>query len=180
MCAHAQRKGDGMAWETLVHYGVILQSLDAAYNGNRGPFEIANFEVYPDFFFHVLPPEIVSIDEACVCIRKLSRTAMSKSRTGNIIMVVISSYANFPAVDGFVVYQERNESAVIVGYQAKAGDEYPNSTLPEDLEDGYVIQGKAPTTKVAVRGKRDWRYWPVQRIKSVIGFSLENMIPRQQ
>jgi hypothetical protein len=168
--SRAQFKRTGLDFEIIVQFAVLFHCLDAAYNGNVGPFNVAEIDSYPKFIHLVLPEETETMEQALTIIKTTLQE--NQSTLKDVLLFVTFSYALFPSVDGLIVYQRGTGTPKFYGYQIKAGKEYPRDEVPDVLTAGYLIQGNPPEKR---KRTLKWQGMTKAGLKELLGLSLQDL-----
>lgn len=164
----------GLAWECAVEVAIILKMLDASWRGTPGPFNLVPFGVKADLKFFELPDECLSITEA----RQLMEVMIVDCDKPSLIFVT-SANAQFPEVEGFVVYSNGcSKTAKIIGFQMKTNDEKPRYGIDMDLINcGAVLIRGHVAAKKPREPKSGWIYMTSKEVRDFLGTSLLMAMP---
>jgi hypothetical protein len=90
------------------------------------------------------------------------------------LIFVNNSNSRFEEVEGFIIYTDGNPAtAVTKGFQAKRGDKNPKKSYL--MKEGAVLlNGKINKSKP----KRGWEHYTVEKVKDLLGISLQLAMPR--
>jgi hypothetical protein len=168
----------GKEWEKIVECAIVLQCLNAKYNKGCGPFNIlqnGNLDLIVSRIS--LKSDTKTLDQAKAEIDCFIKEYII---TENSVAVISIPYGKFPDYDLFVVVRskkrmsDRSPKAVIYGIQNKTGRTLPKNPVPDWIDKGYLVRGKAPATTF-IKGK--WTYLDRKDVEQLLGYSLRVLYP---
>ena len=176
---YAKELEGGKDWEVIIVTALFLRFLHCQYvpvneNGspNLDPFNIATDGVEN---IHILdiPGEVRTINDALGHIGLYCR---SKPMVPKTILIALPRYNKFPDIDGLILYQGNNSMPLRkYGYQAKTKRGSPRHNIPEEIDQCFLLRGKAPAQRSYQKEK--WYYVEESVLREMLGFTLQPFYP---
>ena len=159
-------------WEELVAIALILRCCVASGRRYQGPFGITTSSNAVGSFvsFYKFVEEIQTLEMARNIIDQQVRNVTSEM--GSFI-IFVPSFANFPQLDGFVVFTKMGQTKKI-GYQCKYGRDGSYGQKPEWLDHAILLRGSAFDSSSLTRG---WEYWNKEEVIEFLGVSFKILYP---
>ncbi len=157
---------------------IVLQCLNAKYNQDCGPFNIVqNGNLDLTVSRISLKSNTKTLDQAKA---EIDHFIEENSITENSVTVISIPYGKFPNYDLFVVANSKknvpgsSSKTVIYAIQNKTGRALPKHDVPDWIDQGYLVRGKAPVTTFS-KGK--WTYLDRKDVEQLLGCSLRVLYP---
>jgi hypothetical protein len=168
----------GKEWEKIVECAIVLQCLNAKYNQGCGPFNIVqNGNLDLTVSRISLKSETKTLDQAKT---EIDCFIMENIITENSVTVISIPYGKFPDYDLFVVTRSKKRmpdsspKTVIYAIQNKTGRALPKHDVPDWIDKGYLVRGKAPATTYS---NQKWTYLERKDVEQLLGCSLRVLYP---
>lgn len=179
---HLGAKHSGLAWECTVEVAIILRMLHARWFRSKwfANHKFFNLDIpegtTPNLAFRTLRDECTTIIEA-----KEIMESMIGDYDSPTLMFVVSANAQFPEVEGFMVYTHGHmASSKYVGFQMKTSDVKPRHEMNTAIINGgaLLIRGRA-RAKHPRAAKPGWKYMTSEQVRDFLGNSLLLAMPRE-